>query len=329
MQNNNEASNNLLQEIGFHDFIGQSPKLREVLSKIPLIAETEATVLITGETGVGKDLCARAIHYLSERADKPFVAVNCGTLPATLIENELFGHKRGAFTDARETRAGLLANANGGTLFLDEIEMLDLKGQSTLLRLLEDNTYRPLGQYNEIKSNIRFIAATNSNLHELSKMKAFRMDLIYRFTIPLDMPPLRERRSDIPLLAIFFAQRYASKNKWGFKGLCSDALQRLINYEWPGNIRELKNTIENAVVLERVEYLELKDFNCQQPYENSKENLSYKEAKQKFEEEYLSALLLRCSGNVTMAAKIAKKERGDFYRLLRKHKIDRDTWKSL
>lgn len=324
MQNDN-ASKNLLQEIGFNDFIGQSAAIHEVMRKIPILAVTNDTVLIIGETGVGKDICARAIHYLSKRADRPFVALNCGSLPVTLIENELFGHKRGAFTDARDTQLGLLAKADGGTLFLDEIETLDLKAQSSLLRLLDNKTYRPLGEFKEEKANVRFIAATNKKLNGLIDAKVFRADLFYRLGIPLRVPPLRDRKGDIPVLIDHFIEKYMCKYNRHVKGVCSNALKKLINYEWPGNVRELKNVIKEAVLLESGDTVTFRDFACDGVFEEIYSDFSYKQAKHRFEKKYLLDLLAYSGSNVSVAANLANKDRPNFYRMLRKHQIDKDT----
>ena len=191
----------LLQELGLNNIIGKNPAFLKTLTKIPLFADSNATILITGETGVGKELVARATHYLSSRQNKPFVPINCGAIPASLVENELFGHKKGAFTDAGTNQIGVIAEAEGGTVFLDEIESLSLEAQSKLLRLLQEKTYKPLGQTKQVKADIRFIAATNVDLKARIKDGRFRPDLFFRLNIAIDVPPLRKRKEDIPLLA--------------------------------------------------------------------------------------------------------------------------------
>ena len=235
------AKKNALQKLGMADLIGQDPVFLEAAGKIPLVADCDATVLITGETGVGKEVCAHAVHYLSKRADKPFVPVNCGAIPLNLVENELFGHRKGAFTDTHGNQQGLLAEAEGGTLFLDEIDSLPQDAQSKLLRLLQDKTYRPLGETKSVRADIRIIAATNADLRQKAQAGAFRMDLFYRFSFTLLLPPLRDRRTDVPVLAEYFLEKHGKEYGRGRKTLSAAALQKLLSYHWPGNIRELQN----------------------------------------------------------------------------------------
>ncbi len=237
---------------GIDHIISQSPKMRAIFEVIQTVAPTPSTVLISGESGTGKELVARAIHQNSSRPDKPFVSINCGAFPETLLESELFGYSRGAFTDAKQNKLGLFQAAEGGTLFLDEIGEMSLSMQVKLLRVLQDRRVRPLGTTEEVPVDVRIIAATNHDLAQLVAEKRFREDLYYRISvIPIHLPPLRDRAEDIPLLAHHFVRRFLEQmNKEKPRAIHPDALQRLENYAWPGNVRELENTIERAVALE-------------------------------------------------------------------------------
>ena len=241
----NESINNIQ-----HDMVGGSPQLREVHQFIAKVAPTDSTVLITGESGTGKELVARAIHRNSPRANKPFVAINCAALIETLLESELFGHEKGAFTGAVAQKKGKLEVADGGTVFLDEIGELAPTLQAKLLRVLQEHEFERVGGTRPIKVNIRLVAATNKDLGEAIQSGTFRKDLYYRLNVvSLKMPPLRERREDIPLLANYFAMIYSKKSKRRVIGVSDEARACLLAYDWPGNIRELGNAIEHAVVL--------------------------------------------------------------------------------
>ncbi|KAA0242848.1 MAG: sigma-54-dependent Fis family transcriptional regulator [Candidatus Brocadia sp. AMX2] len=232
-----------------------------MIEKIPSLAWSDATVMIYGETGTGKELIARAIHYNSHRHGKPFIPVNCGALPDHLIENELFGHAKGAFTDASTAEKGLIAEAEGGALFLDEVDTLSSSAQIKLLRFLQDKEYRHLGSSKSRGADVRVIAATNSNLWYLVETKRFREDLYYRLNVlSVTLPPLRERVSDIPLLAAHFLTRYAKQNRRGLLHLSGDAMQKLIHYPWSGNVRELEGVIQRAAVLCASSVLEPEDI---------------------------------------------------------------------
>jgi two-component system response regulator AtoC len=229
---------------------GESQAIREVLDSIKKIANTNATVIITGETGTGKELAARAIHYSSPRASKPFKGVNLAALPETIIERELFGHEKGAFTGAMSRRIGYFEYTQGGTIFLDEVGVLSNAIQVKLLRVLEEREFTRLGGTNTIKFDVRVIAATNQNLEKLVEEGRFREDLYYRFKVfPIFIPPLRERREDIPLLAKLFIENYRKELNKPVSGISPDAMDMLKSYRWPGNVRELENTIERAVIL--------------------------------------------------------------------------------
>ena len=236
----------------FSNIIGRSEPMLEVFRMVETIAKTTSTVLITGESGTGKDLAARAIHYNSLRRERPFVALNCGGVPETLLESELFGHMRGAFTGADANKKGLIEVAEGGTIFLDEIGEMTVTMQVKLLRVLQDRRFRRLGGTEEVQADIRVIAATNQDLEQLVASGRFREDLFYRINvIPMHLPPLRERREDIPLLAEHFLAKYAEQMKKPVRSVAHDSLALLQAYGWPGNVRELENVIERAVALEQ------------------------------------------------------------------------------
>jgi len=249
------------RELARDNIIGQSRPLRAVLEIARAIAPTNSTVLVTGESGTGKELVARRIHELSPRFDHPFVSLNCGAFPETLLESELFGYLKGAFTGATHSKPGLFQAAHGGTLFLDEIGEMSLPMQVKLLRILQERKVRPLGSTEETSVDVRVIAATNKDLGQLVAEKSFREDLYYRISvIPLHMPPLRERSDDIPLLALHFLQRYSEQMNKPLRGLSVEALEALRSHSWPGNVRELENVIERAVALETSEEIGLRSL---------------------------------------------------------------------
>jgi len=234
----------------FEGMVGTSSRMREVRSSICKVASTDCTVLVTGETGSGKELVARAIHQRSTRVSRPFVSVNCGAVPVSLIASELFGHEKGAFTGAMDRRAGRFEAAEGGTLFLDEVGELPLETQVALLRVLQEREFERVGGIRPIRTNIRVIAATNRDLREAVAERSFRADLFYRLNVfPLDVPPLRDRRRDIPALTEHFAHRLSTRAGKRYYGIDSRSLALLQAYEWPGNIRELQNVIERAVIM--------------------------------------------------------------------------------
>jgi len=245
-------------EHNFEEIVGNSPALLAVLRKVEQVAFTDSTVLIWGETGTGKELIARAIHGRSRRKKRPLVKVNCSAISAGLVESELFGHVKGAFTGAIERRIGRFELADGGTIFLDEVGELPLETQVKLLRVLQEHEFEPVGSSRSLRVNVRVIAATNRNLEEAVQSGGFRSDLFYRLNVfPLEVPPLRDRRSDIPQLAIVFLSHYAKNFCKVMQGISQDAMDRLGRYAWPGNVRELQNVIERAVILSRGSILEL------------------------------------------------------------------------
>ncbi len=315
--------------------IGRSPQFVEILNLVKKVARIDAPALIEGETGTGKELVARAIHYLGPRGEYPFVPVNCGSLPDNLIENELFGHRRGAYTDAREDHPGLVALADGGTLFLDEIETLSEKGQVTLLRFLQDKEFKPLGARNSKKVDIRVIAASNAPMPNLVKGGGFRQDLFFRLNVvPLDLPPLRDRQGDVAVLAHYFVDKYRKIYDQPEKILSARTLEVMKRYSWPGNVREMENAIQRAFVLG-----DNKNILVENHISVSKErreavfdrrisrhfNLELKEAKSQvvedFERSYLRWLMEESGGNVTRAARKAGKERRALGKLLKKYAL--------
>jgi transcriptional regulator with GAF, ATPase, and Fis domain len=234
----------------FEEIIGQSPALTAVLDNVRRVAATDATVLITGETGTGKELIARAVHSSSRRKDKPLIKINCAALPAGLVESELFGHEKGAFTGAIARRVGRFELAHGGTIFLDEIGELPADAQAKLLRVLQEREFDRVGGAAPIKVDVRVLAATNRDLLKAVREKAFREDLYYRLTVfPVQLPPLRDRKEDIPPLALFLAGKFAARIGRRIDGVDRETMRRLVAYPWPGNVRELENVIERAVIL--------------------------------------------------------------------------------
>ncbi len=314
------------------ELIGENEKFLQAIQKIPRITECEETVLISGETGTGKELCARAIHYLSRRARKPFIPVNCGAIPAELVENELFGHERGAFTSAKTSQAGLIQEAEGGTLFLDEIDCLPLLAQVKLLRFLQEREFRSLGSTKMRKANVRILAATNANCEDAVKSGQLRRDLYYRLNvIPLALPPLRERGEDILLLARHFLDKQATQFDKEITGFSPNAIRKLFFYEWPGNVRELEHIIMRAVILSGQSVIRARDISLLDPA-HSTATESFQEAKNKvvteFEKTYIRSLLLNCHGNISEAARVARKNRRAFWELIRKHQISVENLRS-
>ncbi len=313
----------LKENIGLKQIIGESPAFLERVRCVPRFARCDATVLISGESGTGKELFARAIHYLSPRADWPFVPVNCGALPENLMESEIFGHKRGAFTGAASDQAGLIREAEGGTLFLDEIDCLTPQAQVKLLRFLQDGEYRPVGSRQTLHANIRVVAATNADLSHMVREGKFREDLFYRLNVlSLTLPALRERRGDILLLTHDFLEKQAAIAEAQPKNLSLAALNRLLSHSWPGNVRELQNVLTRAIVLSDRDSIELSDLDLSDdsptPEEQSFRAMKSR-AVQRFERDFLATVLRAQQGNITRAASAAKKNRRAFWELLRKH----------
>lgn len=310
--------------------IGQSPAFREIARLISRMAGCDAPVLVEGETGTGKELAARAIHYQSARRDNPFIPVNCGAIPDALFESELFGHRKGAFTDAKEHQPGLVALAEGGTLFLDEVDALSRKGQVTLLRFLQDQEYRPLGSRRMERGNVRILAASNADLGELAEEGAFRLDLLYRLRILcLRLAPLRERRGDVKLLAEHFLDSCRLRFGLGAKTLEPATLAWMEGHPWPGNVRELENLLSREYLLAEGATLSIEPPAEGAPlppgagWEACLREPNFRRAKAAavagFERAYLANLLHLAGGNVSLAAKLAGKERRSLGKLLKKH----------
>ncbi|MBI5043891.1 MAG: sigma-54-dependent Fis family transcriptional regulator [Nitrospirae bacterium] len=319
----------LKEKYSFDNIVGRSEKMQKVFEQIAKIAKTNSTVAIYGESGTGKELVARAIHFDSLREGNPFVAISCGALPETLLENELFGHIRGAYTGAVETKEGLFAKADKGTIFLDEIGEAPLSLQVKLLRVLEEREFTQIGGGKPIKVDVRVIVATNRDLQKCVAEGTFREDLFYRIhVIPIYLPPLRERREDIPFLADHFLKKYCKDMDKDIKGFTPSAIQKMMSYNWPGNVRELENRIEQAVVMATKSKIIEDDILL--PSKGSGEQFKpYREAKEGFEREYVILTLKINKGNVTNAAKMAGKHRTDFYNLIRKFKINPKEFKEL
>ncbi len=319
------------EKLGLQQLLGESPAFTAEINKIPVVAKSDITVMITGETGTGKEMVGRAIHYLSARAGKPFVPINCGAIPVELMENELFGHERGAFTGASGARNGLIQEAEQGTLFFDEVNCLPLQAQVKLLRFLQNREYRPLGSTRTLTGDVRIIAASNANLEAEVEAGTLRRDLYYRLNVvPIMLPPLRARRSDIIVLARHFLALYARKLNSPGSDFSPAAERKLLLYNWPGNVRELEHVIERVAVFcgERI----VQEQHIVLPGEQEQPaRMSFQEMKaqvvSRFESDYIRNLLTAYRGNITQAAQAAQKERRTFWELMRKHKIDVQEFK--
>jgi transcriptional regulator with PAS, ATPase and Fis domain len=324
-----EIKLNLLAKFGLTKLVGHDPRLCEALAMVRQIAVYDIPVLLCGETGTGKELFARAIHYLSPRASKPFMPVNCAAIPAELFENELFGHVKGAFTGAIKRKEGIIQAAAQGTVFLDEIDSISPSVQAKLLRFLEEKEYKPLGLNRLSKAEVRIVAAARGDLRKKVQEGSFRDDLFYRLNVvSLFLPPLRERKGDIPLLAEHFLRKYAAQLAKAVGGFGPGVLDKLACYNWPGNIRELENAVYHAVAVCQgpIIYwrdLDLPPINASHP---EKQPLTFKEAKanaiENFERQYIAKLLIEHAGNVSQAARAAHKHRRAFWELMKKYKIN-------
>ena len=304
----------------FHQLIGKSPPMQSIYDLIGRISDSSNNVLITGESGTGKELVAKAIHYNGIRKEGPFVAVNCAAIPETLLESELFGYKRGAFTDAKTDKKGLISEATGGTLLLDEIAEMPPMLQAKLLRVIEERQVRPLGDTHSYPIDVRIVSASNRDMKAQIRDGRFREDLYYRLkVIDIELPPLRERREDMPLLIQHFISRFGKEPK-RISGVSEDALKILINYSWPGNVRELENVIQRAIVLSQHEMILPEDLPISM-MKNGNENLIEKGISQKYtidqlEKEYIRKVLIEVGGNKSRAAEVLGLDRKTLYRKL-------------
>ncbi|STV21180.1 sensory histidine kinase YfhA [Klebsiella pneumoniae] len=307
--------------------VTRSPLMLRLLEQAGMVAQSDVSVLINGQSGTGKEIVAQAIHNASPRHDKPFVAINCGALPEQLLESELFGHARGAFTGAVSNREGLFQAAEGGTLFLDEIGDMPVALQVKLLRVLQERKVRPLGSNRDIEINVRIISATHRDLPKAMARGEFREDLFYRLNVVnLKIPPLSERTEDIPLLANHLLRQSADRHKPFVRAFSSDAMKRLMAAKWPGNVRQLVNVIEQCVALTSSPVIG--DALVEQALEGENTALpTFVEARNQFELNYLRKLLQITKGNVTHAARMAGRNRTEFYKLLSRHELDANDFK--
>lgn len=326
-----QTPNNVLEDndnVWRAEILTRSPQMENLLEQAKLVAPTDASVFIQGESGAGKELLARAIHQASPRREKAFVAINCGAIPENLLESELFGHAKGAFTGAVSNHIGLFESAHGGTLFLDEIGDMPQALQVKVLRALQERVIRPVGSTKDVSIDVRVISATHQNLNTEMEKGHFREDLFYRINVVgLEVPSLAERREDISLLASHFIQRFNQRYKKTVTNLSPEALEAMVTADWPGNIRQLQNVIEQTVVLATTPIVPLNLLEkALQVTESS--IIPYDAAKHQFEQSYLINLLKATQGNVAQAAKLAKRNRTEFYRLLERHQIQAASFKN-
>jgi DNA-binding NtrC family response regulator len=323
----------LVEEIGLKQLIGRAPAFLNVVARLPALARSNRPVLITGETGTGKELCARAIHHLGRRRNFPFIPVDCGAVPDHLFENELFGHERGAFTDAHRNQKGLISLAEGGTLFLDEVDTLSAMSQVKLLRFLQDRTYRPLGADRFERADLNVVAATNQDLEALVRENRFRSDLFFRLgVLRLHLVPLRERREDIPLLAQHFLETLYVEEGTPPKRYASATLALLARMPWPGNVRELFNVVQSAFVAAEGRQIlpqhlhPTLDAASATSAAHAVETIGFRAARARliddFERQFVREALRAHQGNITQAARATQQDRRAFGRLVKRHKID-------
>ena len=318
----------LLEErFDFTNIIAKSTAMRNVLDQVSRIADTDSNIAIYGASGTGKELIAKATHISSQRKDFPFLAINCAAIPETLLESELFGYEKGAFTGAVKSSKGIFTRAHGGTIFLDEIGDMPLSIQAKLLRVLQEKTFEPLGSAKSVSVDVRIIVATNKDLREEVKRKNFREDLFYRIhVIPLRLPSLKDRKEDIPPLVEHFISKYNGVMGKNIKAATPAAMQKLMLHDWPGNVRELENTIEYAVAMTNGNTLS--DDLILRTKRDGNEWLTLQEARARFEKKYLQNLLEITGGNVSKAANLAGKYRADLYNLMKKHDITPQDFKT-
>lgn len=334
----------LFERFDFNNIVGEDPAILEIFERIKRVAATDSTVLITGESGTGKELFAGAIHVQSSRAANRYVTLDCSTLSSSLLESELFGHVKGAFTDATHDKKGIFNVANHGTLFLDELSNLNLEIQSKLLRVMESGEYKPVGDSHTVKTDVRIIAATNRDLAKLVAEGSFREDLYYRLNVfPIRIPPLRERKEDIPRLAYHFLRLFCKETGKRIEGFSDDALVLLMNHSWPGNVRQLRNTVERLVIMTDHGFLNrdiltphIQIDGRSDPSAPNKVPETWEELKSvkkhllenifgQMEEKFLVKALTECQGNITHAAQKVGMQRSNFSALLKRHGLSADN----
>jgi two-component system NtrC family response regulator len=330
----------LFERFDFNNIVGEDPAILEIFERIKRVAATDSTVLITGESGTGKELFAGAIHVQSPRAANRYVTLDCSTLSPSLLESELFGHVKGAFTDATHDKKGIFSVANHGTLFLDELSNLNLEIQSKLLRVMESGEYKPVGESHTIKTDVRIIAATNRDLSKLVAEGAFREDLYYRLNVfPIRIPPLRERKEDIPRLAYHFLRLFCKETGKRIEGFSDDALVLLMNHFWPGNVRQLKNTVERLVIMTDHGFLDREIITPHIQVDGGSPPSGPKQVPETWEElktlkkhllenifgqverKFLAKALSDCHGNITHAAQKVGMQRSNFSKLMKSHRL--------
>ncbi len=338
LEENRELRRELEGKFDFENIIGASGGLKSVLGKVEKVAVRDTSVLITGESGTGKELIAQAIHYNSPRRERKFVAINCGALPETLLESELFGYRKGAFTGAKESRAGLLEAADGGTLFLDEVGNLPMNVQKTLLRFLQEKEFLRLGDSTPTRVDVRILSATNSDLKQVVKDGTFREDLYYRLNVVnIHLPSLRERADDVPLLTAHFIHLQNQKFGTQVKGFEKDAMHALCDFSWPGNIRQLKNVIEACMAMEGEDYISRETLDQFIEVSHDAEStphvatevtgeLPFNAALERFEADLLKGLLKKHGGNIDAAAREADMNMATMYRKIKRYGIKKEEY---
>ncbi|MEM1173858.1 MAG: sigma 54-interacting transcriptional regulator [Pseudomonadota bacterium] len=310
------------------EIVTRNPAMKELLNQASMVAATDARVLVNGESGTGKELLARAIHTASPRRNKPFVGINCSAMAENLLESELFGHEKGAFTGATSRHEGLFQAAEGGTILLDEIGDMPMRLQVKLLRVLQENQVRPVGSTDAIDVDVRVISATHRDLQQMMNDGTFREDLYYRLNVVnIKIPPLDERREDIPLLVSHFLQEIAKEAGQERKVYAPEAVEMLVTADWPGNIRQLSNVVRQNVALSRSPVISA-ELVQQSLGEHAGKLLSFSDARDEFTRNYLSQILQITMGNVSQAARLAKRNRTDFYKLLARHDLNPDQFKT-
>ena len=336
MDENQSLKEEIQKQFNYKGILGKSKKIKEIISTIKQISDTDVNILITGESGTGKDIVAKAIHYSGIRKESPFIPVNCSSLPDNLLESELFGYKKGAFTGAYRNKDGLFKVADNGTIFLDEIGDMPANLQAKILKVLDSGHFIPLGSTKTEETHARIISATNKDINKMINEKEFREDLFYRINvINIDLPPLRERIKDIPMLIEHFINEYSYKLNRDIKGITPQSMDILMSYPWPGNVRELENVIESSCALTKNNMIDIKSlpdslfkFNRQSTGEIIPVNKPLKETMDYFEKKYIKELIKFCSGNVSKASKMADIARQNMHIKLKQYSVDPAEYRS-